>query len=268
MDTTKKTLALGTGTLLALSGAGLGWVTTIQQADAAQPESPAAEAHVASTVSTTVELDHVQGAFSYTQTEVDSNDIIKQNISNAARYLCGANQPGEPVDVAQWQITVDGAVSQPIVAPFSELAKTYGTQSTVMGCACAGNPADGRAAANAEVTGISVLDLIASAQPTAGANTITFTSADGYGVSLPLSYLQNRFCPLVFDINGATLANSVGGTNQLWLGSTAASYFARDVVAITLEERQTPPPSPSSDEARSAYANLPNIGVLFGGEVR
>ena len=60
----------------------------------------------------------------------------------------------------------------------------------------------------------------------------------------------------------------MGGVNQLWLGSTAASYFARDIVSITLEERETPPPSPHSDEARAAYQNLPNVGVLLGWEVR
>jgi len=60
----------------------------------------------------------------------------------------------------------------------------------------------------------------------------------------------------------------MGGSNQLWLGSTSANYFARDIVAITLEERQTPPPSPSSDEARAAYANLPNVGVSFGGDIQ
>ena len=105
------------------------------------------------------------------------------------------------------------------------------------------------------------------AQPDENANTIVFTSADGYEVALPLSYVQMRYCPVVFDVNGAPLAESVGGTNQLWLGSTSANYFARDVVAITLEERETPPPSPTSDEAREAYANLPNVGVLLGGDV-
>ena len=95
-----------------------------------------------------------------------------------------------------------------------------------------------------------------------------FTSADGYEVSLPLDYVNRRYCPIVFDVNGAPIAEVVGGSNQLWLGATSANYFARDIVTITLEERQTPPPSPSSEEARSAYQNLPNVGILFGGDVR
>ena len=111
-------------------------------------------------------------------------------------------------------------------------------------------------------------DLFEMVQPEAGANTVVFTSADGYEVALPLSYVVQRYSAIVFAVNDAPLVESVGGTNQLWLGSTPASYFARDIVAIELQERQTPPPSPTSDEARAELQNLPNIGVLYGGEVR
>lgn len=69
------------------------------------------------------------------------------------------------------------------------------------------------------------------------------------------------------DVNGSPIAESAGGTNQLWLGSTSARYFARDITGITLEKRQTPPPAPGSDEADDEYANLPNVGVYFGGEI-
>ncbi len=98
-------------------------------------------------------------------------------------------------------------------------------------------------------------------------NTVVFGSADGYEVALPLDYVFNRYAPIVFDVNGAPLAESMGGVNQLWLGSTSARYFARDIVSITLESRQTPPPKPGSAEAEDAYANLPNVGVFYGGTV-
>lgn len=69
-------------------------------------------------------------------------------------------------------------------------------------------------------------------------------------------------------VDGTVMLDEVvGGTNQLWLGATSANYFARDIVSIALEERETPPSSPSSDEARAAYQNLPNVGVLLGGEI-
>lgn len=136
-----------------------------------------------------------------------------------------------------------------------------------MGCTCAGNPADGTSVADALVKGIPATTLLAMAAPQEGANTVVFVSSDGYEIALPLSYLFSHYCPLVFAVNGSELASSVGGTNQLWLGSTPASYFARDVVEVRVETRDEAPASPTSDEAREQLGTLPNVGVLYGGEV-
>lgn len=59
----------------------------------------------------------------------------------------------------------------------------------------------------------------------------------------------------------------MGGVNQLWLGFTSARYFARDIVSITVESRDEVPAAPSEGDAAEASANLPNVGVFFGGEV-
>lgn len=269
MSAFKKTLAVGAGSMLALAGVGGGMALAVDPG-VQEDGSPAVSREVSNAYEKTdvVTLDVVEGEFAFMQTEASSNEDLKEALG-AAQYLCGARPTGEAPSVAaeDWEISVVGAVGNPYAATFSELVQTDEVQSVMMGCACAANPADGKASANAEVTGISVLTIIGIAQPTEGANTIVFTSADGYEVALPLSYVQRRYCPLVFDVNGAPLSESVGGTNQLWLGSTSANYFARDVVAITLEERETPPPAPNSDEAREAYANLPNVGVLLGGDV-
>lgn len=270
MSTLKKTLVLGASSLVALAGVGGGIAVAAPDLGAQQqgPEAASQNQDGAYEKTDIVTLDVVEGQFAFTQGEVSSNEDIQKNIG-ASQYLCGARPTGEASAPApeDWQIAIGGAVANPYTATYGELVETDEVQSLLMGCACAGNPADGKASANAEVTGISVLTMIGIAQPDANANTIVFTSADGYEVALPLSYVQRRYCPVVFDVNGAPLAESVGGTNQLWLGSTSANYFARDVVAITLEERETPPPSPNSDEAREAYANLPNVGVLLGGDV-
>lgn len=272
MSTLKKTFVLGTSSVLALAGMGGGIAMAATDAGPQQDALEAASRDASASYAKTdiVTLDVVEGQFAFSQSEASSNEDIQKNLG-ASRYLCGARPTGEAsaADVApeDWQIAIGGAVANPYTATYGELVQTDEVQSLLMGCACAGNPADGKASANAEVTGISVLTMIGMAQPDANANTIVFTSADGYEVALPLSYIQRRYCPIVFDVNGAPLAESVGGVNQLWLGSTSANYFARDVVAITLEDRETPPPSPSSDEAREAYANLPNVGVLLGGDV-
>ena len=268
MKALKKTLVIGTSSIMALSGMG-GVALAATQADVDQPTASAEEQNQQSAESNVVQVSQVIGEFAFTQGETTANDVIKKNLGDASKYLCGAHAVADAEEpVEDWTISVSGAVSNPYEATYDEFVQSDGVQSLLLGCACAGNPADGRAAANAEVTGVSALVMIGMAEPSAEANTVVFTSADGYEVALPLDYIQMHYCPIVFDVNGAPLAESMGGTNQLWLGSTAASYFARDIVSITLEERQTPPPSPNSDEARAGYGNLPNIGVMFGGDVQ
>ena len=272
MNTLKKTFAVGASSLLAITGvSGVALAATQDGGEPAQASDQATvESHEVSTDDFIVSLDVVEGDFSYTQSEVTSNEEIQKNIGEASAYLCGANPSGDDSEAAveDWAIAVQGDVQNPYSATFAEMAENEELQTVLMGCACAGNPTDGRAVANAEVTGISVLKIIEYAEPSEDVNTVVFTSADGYEIALPVKYLEMRYCPIVFDVNGSPISDVMGGTNQLWLGSTAASYFARDIVSITLEERQTPPPSPNSDEAREAYQNLPNVGVLLGGEVR
>lgn len=269
MRSLEKTIAVGASSLFVLSGAsGASFAAT--QAEASYSPASVEEQTVQKfTESEIVCMDEVVGEFAYTQAAIASNDVIKRNIADASQYMCGAHVlPDEDVAAGDWIIAVNGDVADSYAASFDDLANSSEVQTIMMGCTCASNPTDGRASVNAEVTGISALVLIGMASPNETANTVVFTSADGYQVELPFDYLKTHYCPVVFDVNGAPLAESVGGINQLWLGSTAASYFARDIVSITLEERQTPPPSPNSDEAREAYQNLPNVGVLLGGEVK
>jgi len=123
---------------------------------------------------------------------------------------------------------------------------------------------NGQSSINADVTGVAFETLMDRAAVRDDANTVTFISADGYSVSLPLSYVSQRYTILVYNINGAPLEDSVGGTNQLWLGSTSARYFARDIVEISFSHEQTPPPAPGSEAAHENYANTPNTGVIAG----
>lgn len=238
-------------------------------ADTAAPEAApeAAEFSLAEAVASTArQVAEVQGTFSFTQADVSSDEEIARAV-DASAYLCGG-KGAEATDVAaeDWTIAVQGAVESPYAMTVAELQADPDVQQVLMGCSCAANPAGGSASFNAHVTGVAMKVLVDKAGAAANANTVVFTSADGYEVALPLDYVTSRFCPIVFDVNGSPLCETVGGTNQLWLGSTSAKYFARDIVAITVEARQTPPPSPVSAEAQSEYSNLPNIGVTFGGD--
>lgn len=270
----KMTVAAGAGVaLIAAGAAGSLAIATAQTADVQTASEACAQEVSTSQVKTAnrVTVDKVEGSFAFTQTEVASNDCLAQNFAEGSKYLCGAKgATGEQVQAQNWVLTVEGAVEKGYSATIDELAESPAVQNVIMGCSCLGNPADGRAAANALVNGVSALVLVQMANPSADANTVVFTSDDGYQVALPLAYLESHYCPIVFDVNGSPIADSMGGANQLWLGSTPASYFIRNVSSITLEARDAAdvPVSPSSDEARAEYAaNLPNVGVLLGGQV-
>ena len=134
-----------------------------------------------------------------------------------------------------------------------------------MGCSCAGNPADGRATANAAVTGVSVFDLLEAAGGVSSeANAITFVSSEGYEVTLPLSYVLQRASMIVYQLNGEPLSASVGGTNQLWLGSTSARYFASDVVEVRVTCEDEAPAIPGSPASGDHASNVPNVSVTVG----
>ncbi len=275
MKSTSKMLAVGVGSALMVTGAVAGVALAQDQAVApdAQPQTAGAVTGVEENLEVTgdqaVQEDKVVGTFSYTQEEASSNDWLVKHIGEASKYLCGSQAVATDgaVDAEDWVLEVTGDVANPYQATIGELAESGTVQSVLMGCSCAGNPSDGLSTANALVEGIPTILLLHMAQPSEDANTIVFTSSDGYEMALPYDYVTSRYCPLVFNVNGSALIESVGGTNQLWLGSTPGNYFVRDVVSIRVETRDTPPADPTSDEARATYENLPNIGVKFGGEV-
>lgn len=212
----------------------------------------------------------VEGTFAWTQAEVTPTELVASRMGRAAQVLCGSSWVAgdDQTSAEEWVLRVTGDVESEVVATLGELGEE-GAYHATMGCSCAGNGADGLASVNAEVEGVTVAYLLEAAGASEGANTIVFVSDDGYEVALPLAYVTQRASMVVYALNGAELADSVGGVNQLWLGSTSARYFARNVAEVRVETRDEAlvPPVPGTPEAGDAYANVPNIGVVFGGEV-
>lgn len=267
-------VALGMSVAGIVGAAGLAGTALAAQGEAGQGESAqvaAQQAEVRQEASRQVRLASVQGTFAFTQDEVTPTAQIARALGGADKVLCGATQEALPSmaqvvdDAADWQITVDGdGVQAASAVTLGELAQK-GSQFTIMGCSCLGNPADGRATVNAAVTGVSVLDLLEAAGGVSGdANAITFVSSDGYEVTLPLFYVLQRASMIVYQINGEPLSASVGGTNQLWLGSTSARYFASDVVEIRVTCEEEAPAVPGTPDSGDHAANLPNASVTQG----
>lgn len=264
-ETTKK-IAGTAGSALLLASMGAGALVALPAQDAVAEPAAGEAAQVQSDASELMRQAVVEGAFSFTQAAITPTEIIRATFASAPIYLCGSDTAAADataVEPGQWSIAVGGDVANGFTATLDEMAEEGSAQLT-MGCTCAGNPADGRASVNADVLGVRMAYIEYLAQPAEDVNTVVFTSEDGMQIALPLRYVQNHFSLIAYDVNGEPIANSVGGSNQLWLGSTAASYFARNVVAIDYEARQTPPPMPGTPEAGDTYANLPNVSVSEG----
>jgi DMSO/TMAO reductase YedYZ molybdopterin-dependent catalytic subunit len=212
-------------------------------------------------------LPSVEGIFTFDQTSLSTNGEIKRALNDAAKYICGSQLVGdraaEMESFLDWKINVEGAVGSQFTATLDELAEE-GKARIIMGCSCAGNPAGGLSSVNADIVGITIESIMSRAVVDDSANTIVFTSSDGYEIALPLTYVKQRHSMIVYEINGESLNNSVGGANQLWLGSTSALYFARDIENIRFESRATAPPSPGTRDA-DIYANSPGIGITYSG---
>lgn len=252
------------GSALLLTSLGTGAATALAEETAAPEGAAAASEEVVADQGTAIQREAVvRGAFSFTQGEVDSLATIAKAVGKAASYLCGATFNGDEARSAEgWTVSVGGDVENAFVAGKEELA-AEGSEHATMGCSCGGNTLGGAASVNAEVEGVSLGTILEMARPAADANTIVFTSSDGYEVALPLSYVKHHHSLLVWDVAGQPVADSMGGANQLWLGSTPAFYYSRDVVAIDIETRDEAPAAPGLAEVRD---NVPNVRVTGGAE--
>ncbi|MEG0126359.1 MAG: molybdopterin-dependent oxidoreductase [Raoultibacter sp.] len=219
-----------------------------------------------------VTLKNVQGLFAWDQGVAADNATLAKSLYGSSAALCkpqGIESSSAPTAtgtsgastqaVGIEQIKVSGDIGHAFTASVEEFTKKSPVNK-IMGCTCSGNPADGRASANAAVSGFKVAALIEEADPAEEANAITFVARDGYRVSLPLSYVTQRYSIIVTGVNGEQASEAVGCENQLWLGSTAARSFARDIVAIEITHEATPPAAPGAPVS----ANAPNVGVLAG----
>lgn len=263
--TGKKLAGLIAGGALAVSAAPAAQLALADEQGAAVESggsaslAQAAHAVVAEAANETIE--HVQGTFAWNQDVVTDNETLARTLYDGSAYLCGAQGAeatgaGDAGAASIDSIRVTGDVGHAFTASIDEFSQKA-PMKKVMGCTCAGNPADGRASANAEVGGFRLAALIDEADPAEGANTITFTSADGYEVALPLSYVTQRYSLIVTTVNGDAADSAIGCSNQLWLGSTAARSFARDVVEIAITKEAEPPAAPGAP----SNANTPNVGV-------
>lgn len=205
-----------------------------------------------------VDADAASGVFSYDQTTITPNAVIKTTFAKAASAICGSTNNFAVDNPLQWRLAVSGEVDNAFVSSVDELASNSAVEQ-VMTCSCGGNPADGAAIITAEVKGIPVSYLLDKAEARAGVNTVTFISSDGTEAAIPISYLIGRHAVISYEINDEDLSASVGGNNQLWMTRTPANYFVRDIVEIRITKEESIPANPGEADE---HPNSPNVGIL------
>lgn len=264
-NTQKALGALASAALVVTGGASAALAATAPEAT---PETPTIQQAAVAQASSRVTLPQFIGTFTATQAELTPLDQVSRTFGNGSYNLCSdvLREEGAvaapAADVMDWQIAITGDIENPYAITMAEVAEK-GSVSSIMGCTCAGNPAAGVATINAEVTGPSIATLVDQAVPAATANALTFVSADGTQISVPLWYVYTRPALVAYQIDGEPLVDALGAANQVWIGSTSANYFTRDIVEIRVETLAEEPAVPGDG---IEYANVPNISVFSAAE--
>ena len=184
------------------------------------------------------EIANVQGAFSFNQDTVTPADSVFSLFGTAATGLCA--KPAFAMDTAEeYTISVNGKINKAYSTTLSQLQKGKTVTRTMM-CSCA----TGSAVAQASITGAMVSDILQLADVQADANAIAFKSADGYKATLPLQYVLDKGAMLVWQIGDE--ANPAGA--QVWMPSTVAKYFTRNVAEIELLTADVNVEGPAADQ--------------------
>ena len=94
------------------------------------------------------------------------------------------------VDAETWSLRVHGLVEEEVVLTFQDLLDAELIESWVT-LTCVSNEVGGNLAGNAKWLGYPLRELLARARPTAGADMVLSTSADGFTASTPLAALTD-----------------------------------------------------------------------------
>ncbi|QYH35139.1 molybdopterin-dependent oxidoreductase [Salinibacterium sp. M195] len=115
------------------------------------------------------------------------------------------------VDADEWRLRITGMVENEIEISFAELLELPLVE-TAATLSCVSNVVGGDLVGNAMWLGYPIRDLLAKAQPLAGADMVLSRSIDGFTASTPLEALQdeNRESILAVGMNGEPLPQQHG----------------------------------------------------------
>ncbi len=145
------------------------------------------------------------------------------------------------LDVAGWQLQVDGLVEEPFTIGWAELVAMPLIERDVT-LTCVSNEIGGPYCGSTRWTGVRVADLLQRARPSAGADQVLSSSADGFSASTPLAVLlDGRDAMIAIAMDGRPLTAEHGFPARLltpgvygyvgatkWLTRLKVTTFAAD----------------------------------------
>ena len=196
-------------------------------------------------------LANVEGTFLFNQDTVSPTDDVFNIFGTAVTAVCAspafATENSE--DFETYYFNVSGQIKKQYSIKLSEMVEDN-SESAVLKCSCATSSA----LANAQVLGVPLSAVLRMDELEEGVNTITVRGADGYGLDLPLQYALEKKALIVYKING----EDVPSGTQLWMPSTVARYFTRNIASIELSARDEVPEVQGVDDEYRAKVNLLN----------
>lgn len=191
---------------------------------------------------------YVQGRFSFDQEQLTPADEAFNLFGTVLTGICAKPAFALENDRCDFYINVGGRIQKAYSVSLKNMADKEETKTMLCSCAT------GAASANVRATGILISDILQLAETIDDVNAVTFLSADGYGQTLPLSYVLEKEAMIVYRIGGESLPS---GT-QLYIPETVAKYFTRNVVDIELTREEVLPEVESRDESLRAEVTIRN----------
>jgi len=191
---------------------------------------------------------NVQGSFSFDQEQLTPSDEAFNLFGTVLTGMCAKPAFALENDRTDFYINVGGQIKKSYSVSLRSMQEKE--QTRTMLCACA----TGSASANVRATGVPVSDILQLAEDAEEVNAVSFISSDGYGQTLPLSYVLEKKAMVVYRVNGQRVPS---GT-QLYIPETVAKYFTRDVVDIQLTKEEMLPEVEKREEDLQAEVSICN----------
>ncbi|MDO4573279.1 MAG: molybdopterin-dependent oxidoreductase [Clostridia bacterium] len=185
----------------------------------------------------------IQGEFTYDQSTPSTADSAVNDLNwmsgDSTNMMAGASLAGLPLDpdlFDNWEISITGAVENPITMTLKQMIETYPSTEDVITNVCVMNPNGGPLISNSAVKGVSISALLEAAGVKDTATAVMSFAPDGWNRGILLSELEKDDAYLVYECNGERLSWGAGYPLTTWNSGGIAPSFIRQVTELRVVE--------------------------------